>query len=255
MLIGGLCPAVDRSGKVLRVNSGDDNTGAEASVEVVNPWEERKDRGRVSALAATLILLATSPRRFFEATKPEAGIWGPLFFAGLVGIISVLLNGVVLTVLTFAFPEPAVELLHRMEIATNRSQLAGPEDLPFGPALNLLIILQLLLLTSPLVFVLALLTLLVYGGIVHLLLIVTRTPRPRGFRGTWVAICYANGAGVLGIVPFAGDLAAAVCGAVLFGIGLHVVQGAGVVRAAILASILPMLALLGLLARFIVPSL
>lgn len=237
---------------LLLVNLDDDSTGTRAEADIVNPWEERKDRGRMVALGTTLGLLATSPRRFFEATRPEAGIWGPLFFAGLVGIISVLLNGVVLTVLTFAFPEPAVELLHRMEITTDQSRWAGPEDLPFGPALNLLIILQLLLLTSPIVFLFALLTLLVYGGLVHLLLIVTRTPRPHGFRGTWVAICYANGAGVLSIVPFAGDLAATMGSAVLFGIGLRVVQGAGVVRAAILASILPLLALLTLLARFFI---
>lgn len=218
-------------------------------VDVVNPWEERKDRGRVSALVASLFLLATSPRRFFESVRAETGIWGPLLFVGLVTVISILLNGVILTIMTLTLPEPALELLYLSEVSVDPSPISGQQELPFGPVLNALIILQALMFLLPVFFALTLFFMLLFGALVHLLLVVTRTPRPHGFRGTWAALCYANGAGLLAIIPFVGDIASVVCAAILFGIGLRFVQGVGVVRATVLASILPLFALLGLLAR------
>ncbi len=231
------------------MNYGDDSTGTQDGPEVVNPWEERKDRGRVSALGASLGLLATAPRRFFEGTKPDAGIWGPLLFVGLITVVLVFLDGVVLAILTLTLPEPALELIYRMELWTDRSAFSGPDELPFefGPALNALIFLQSLLLVLPVIFAATLIVMLIVGALVHLLLVVTHTRRPHGIRGTWAAICYANGASLLGIVPVAGDIAAVVWTAVLFAIGLRVVQGIGAMRAALLAPILPLLWFLGLL--------
>ena len=231
------------------MNSGDDSTGVRNGAEVVNPWEERKDLGSVSAFLATLALLTTAPRKFFEGTRPDAGIWGPLLFVGLITIIGVLLNAVILTILSFALPEPAVELLYQMEISTDASQFASSDELPFGPTLSALIIIQVLLLLLPVIFALTLFFMLLFGGLVHLLLIVTRTPRRHGFRGTWAVLCFANGAFLLSIVPFAGDLVSVICTAALFGLGLRVIQGVGVVRAVVLSSILPLFALLSLLAR------
>ncbi len=229
------------------MNSGDDSTGTGRDAATVNPWEERKDRGRVSALAASLVLLATAPRRFFEGTRPDAGIWSPLLFVGLVFVIYVVLGSAVFTVLILTLPEQTLELVNTMAFRTDPSQFPNLEELPFGPTLTFLIGFQILLLLLPVIFAGALIATLIGGSLVHLLLVVTGTSRPHGFRGTWVAICYANGATLLGIVPIAGDILATVCGAVLFGIGLHVVQRVGVLRAAILASILPLLSLLGLL--------
>lgn len=229
------------------MNSGDDSTGADAAVEIVNPWEERKDRGRFSALVASLVLLATTPRKFFEGTRPDAGIWGPLFFVGLTTVIYLVLGGVVLTVLIPTLPEQAMEFVYQTALRVDPSQFPTAEELPFGTTLIVLIGFQVLLLLLPVLVAVTLIATLIVGLLVHVLLVVTRTSRPHGFRGTWVAICYANGAALLGVVPVAGDVLAAVCGAVLFGIGLHVVQQVGVVRAAILASILPLLTVLGLL--------
>ncbi len=231
------------------MNSGDDNTGARSGAAAVNPWEERRDRGRVSAFVASLRLLATAPRRFFEGTRADAGIWGPLLFVGLVTVVLVLLEGVVLTILTLTLPEPALDFVYRMDPWVDRAAFAGSDEIPFdfGPGLNALIFLQSLLLILPLIFAATLIMTLIVGALVHLLLVVTRTRRPHGFRGTWAAICYANGAVLLGIVPVAGYTLSVVCTAALFGIGLHVVQGVGAMRAAILASTLPLLTFLGLL--------
>lgn len=229
------------------MNSGDDSTGAEASVEVVNPWEERKDRGRFSALIASLALLATAPRKFFEGTRPDAGIWGPLFFVGLVTLIYMVLGSVVFTVLILTLPDQALEFVYQTVWQIDPSQFPTAEQLPFGTTLTVLVGFQLLLLALPALFALTLIAMLIVGSLVHLLLVVTRTSRPHGFRGTWVAICYANGATLLGIVPIAGEILATVVSAVLFGIGLHVVQQVGVARAAVLASILPLLTALAVL--------
>ena len=232
------------------MNSGDDSTGTGRDAATVNPWEERKDRGRVAAFVAALVLLATAPGKFFEGTRADAGIWGPLLFVGLTTVVFVFLDGVVFTILILALPESALELANRLEVWSDRSAwFSGFDELPFefGPVLNAFIILQSLLLFLPVLFGLTLIGALISGALVHLLLVVTRTPRPHGFRGTWAAICYANGAILLGIVPVAGDFVALVWSAALFGIGLHVVQRVGVLRAAILASILPLLSLLGAL--------
>ena len=229
------------------MNSGDDSTGADAGVDVVNPWEERKDRGQFSALVASLVLLATAPRKFFEGARPNAGIWGPLWFVGLITVIYIVLGGVVLSVLILALPEQALEFVYQTAWRVDPSQFPTAQELPFGTTLSVLIGFQILLLALPLVVAVTLIATLIAGSLVHLLLVVTRTSRPHGFRGTWVAICYANGAALLGIVPIAGDVLATVCSAVLFGIGLHVVQRVGVIRATVLASILPLLTILGLL--------
>ena len=236
------------------MNSGDDNTGAAAGIEVVNPWEERKDRGRFSALIASLVLLATAPRKFFEGTRPDAGIWGPLFFVGLVTVIYMVLGGAVVAVLILTLPDEALEFIQQMAFWVDWSQFPTAEELPFGTTLTVLIIFQVLLLALPVIFAFTMIATLITGSVVHLLLVVTRTSRPHGFRGTWVAICYANGAIILGIVPVAGDVVSVVCSAVLFGIGLHVVQQVGVARAAVLASILPVLTALAVLTPRLVGS-
>ena len=231
------------------MNSGDDSTSVDAGVEIVNPWEERKDRGRFAALVASLALLATAPRRFFKGTRADAGIWGPLLFVGLITVILVVLDGVAFTVLSLVLPEPAREVVFGVNLWPDRSAFSGFDELPydFGPVLNALIFLQSVLLVLPLIFAATLILMLLVGAFVHLLLVVTRTQRPHGFRGTWTALCYANGASLAGIVPVAGDIAAIVWTATLFGIGLHVVQRVGVVRAVVLASILPLLTFLSLL--------
>ena len=229
------------------MNSGDDSTGVRNGTGVVNPWEERKDRGRVSAFVASLVLLATSPRKFFEGTRADAGWWGPLVFAGLVLTLGFFLNGLVLIVLALTLPDAALELVNRMELLGEPAEVSGLEGFPFLQQILPFLGLQLLLLALPFVFVLSLLGPFISAAFLHLLLIVTRSPRPEGFRGTWVAAGYAAGAFLLNAVPVAGDILAIVGSAGLFAVGLHVLQGVKASRAALLAAILPLLLFVGAL--------
>ncbi len=220
----------------------------------VNPWEERRDRGRVAAIAECIRLLATSPRSFFRSVDPQAGIRSPLLFIGLVGIVSVLANAVVVTVLGITLPEAAADLLLRTEGQSNSWPPASQPDMPFGAILTSAIMLQAFVLLLPVVFVLMVLVMLVFGVLVHLLLVVTRTPRPQGFRGTFAVLCYASATNILAVIPFAGDMVSAIAGAALFAIGIEVVHGVGRVRAAVLSSIYPLLALLNLVQRLTADS-
>ncbi len=227
------------------MSSGDVNVNG--GVEVVNPWEERKDRGRVSALLSTLALLAASPREFFEATRVEAGWRGPLLFAGLVVTLGVLLEGLVLVVLALTLPDPTWALINRLELFDDPATVSGLEGIPFLEQILPFLGLQLLLLSLPFVFVFSPLVPLVCGGFLHLLLIVTRSPRPRGFRGTWVAASYAASAFLLSAVPVAGDILVIFGSAGLFAVGLNALQGIKASKAVLLAGILPLLLVVGAL--------
>ena len=221
------------------MNSGDDSTGAQAGTAVVNPWEERKDRGLATALLASLGLLATVPRRFFEGTRNDAGAWDALLFAGLVSALSVLLNVLVLAILTVTLPEPALDIVHRTEIWGNPFDYGGtPDGAALSDSLSAFVGLQATLLLLPVIFLLSLAGVLIAAGVGHVLLVLTRTPRPHGFRGTLTAACYANGATLLAALPLAGDILGGLGTAVLFALGLYVLQKATALRAAVVATIL-----------------
>ena len=224
------------------MNSGHTTTGHHGGPGASNPWQERKDRGLAASLFASLGLLAVAPRRFFEDTRGDAGIWSPLLFTGLVSTLAVLLNQLVLTVLTVTVSEPARDLVHRAEIWSGPFRITeGLDQTSFGDALQALASLQALLLVLPAIFVLTLIVTLFSSAFTHVFLLLTRTPRAHGFRGTWAVACYANGAAMLGAVPVAGDFLSVICTTALFAVGLHVVQGIGALRATLFATILPLL--------------
>ena len=238
----------DRSGSLLSVNLGDDSTGAPGAAETSNPWQERKDRGLAAALFASLGLLATAPRRFFAETRVGARVWGPLLFAGLVSALSVLLNVLIFAILAVTLPEPALDLVDRMEVWGSPFDYgSAPDGTALPNTLRVFVGLQATLLLLPVIFLVSLAGVLITAGVGHVLLVLTRTSRPHGFRGTLTAACYANSAALLAALPLAGDILSGLGTAVLFALGLYVLQGATAVRAAVVAAILALLALSPLL--------
>lgn len=208
----------------------------------------------MSALVSALALLASSPREFFGRTRVDAGWWGPLLFAGLASTVGFLLNGLVLFVLALTLPDAAFELVNRMEVFDRQADISGLEGTSFLQQILPFLGLQILLLLLPFVFAVSLLGPLLSAGFVHLLLMVTRSPRPNGFRGTWVAACYAAGAFLLSAVPVAGDVLAVIGSAGLFAVGLHALQGVPVLRAFLLVSILPLLLSVGTLLEIVLAA-
>ncbi len=224
------------------MNSGDDSTGARSGPAVSNPWQERKDRGLAAALLGSLGLLATAPRRFFEGTRADAGVWGPLLFAGLVAALSVLLNVLVLAILAVTLPEAAFDLVNRMEVWGSPIG-PTPDGTALPNTLRAFVGLQVTLLLLPVIFLSSLAVVLTIAGVGHVLLVLTRTPRPHGFRGTLSAACYASGASLLAALPIAGDILSSLGTAAVFALGLYVLQGATAFRAAMVATILALLTL------------
>jgi len=229
------------------VSTGDEADAAQGLNEASNPWQERDERGLANALAASVRLLVVAPRRLFRAIGDNVGIWPPLFFAALVAAAAMILNGVLLTVLAAALPEPAFDFVQRTELWNPQVRAEGLTESPLSDFLLAFLGLQAVLIFLPVVLFAAFLVSIVTCGGIHLLMKVTRTPSRHGFRGTWTASCYASGIGIVAPVPVIGDPLAIAWGAVLFALGLRVVQGLSTVRAALFAAILPLLQLLSLL--------
>ena len=169
-----------------------------------------------------------------------------MLFAGLVTTLGVVLEAIGLTILAVTLPERALDLVNRMEISSNEITIGGLGS-ALSTGISAFLGLQVLLLLLPVIFLFSLILPLLGAGLVHVLLVLTRTPRRHGFRCTWIVACYAAGANLLGAVPVAGDILGIICNAALFAIGLHILQGVSARRAAMFASIAPLLLLLSFL--------
>lgn len=179
------------------------------------PWEERQRYGVLTALYLTLRDVLFSPAVFFGRMPPRAGLWQPLLFAIVVGVISAF----------FAW---------MWSLAGSSLQVLMQEDM--GRLLGGPLYSGLFWLFSPLwIFMLVLLR----AGIVHLGLLLLGDGK-LGFEATLRAVAYSDAVWILVLVPFCGHLAAVVWGTFLAILGLQRLHQCDVWRAS-LAVLLPMM--------------
>ncbi len=228
---------------LLAVSARDDNAVSATVDGPWNPWQERKDLGLVAGLLGALRLLATAPRRFLEGTRVEAGLWGPFLFAGLVSLLAMAANALVLAIVAATLSGEGRDLVLRMEVWNDAAEVGTNGEISFPEPLRFLLGFQVVLLLFPLLFLFILFGVLLNGALIHVLMILSRTRRTHGFRATVVAACYTAGAAPLGVIPVVGDILSLVAMAVLFSLGLRVLQGVSAVRAGVLGSIGPVLVL------------
>jgi hypothetical protein len=172
--------------------------GARAATPAVwsNPWEQRGERGRIAAFAETLQESLFRPTAFFRRTSPEGGVGAALWYAVIVGTLSLAVAVLWQRALGGRIPlETMGPFPHFFE---SRAALAGLSVfLPFGVALGNI----------------------VWAAVMHVSLAILGGAR--GSYGTTLkAVCYSSSATAFNVFP--------VCGAAIGAVWQVAVQVIGV---------------------------
>ncbi|MHB8079445.1 MAG: YIP1 family protein [Candidatus Krumholzibacteriia bacterium] len=182
------------------------------------PWEERERYGFLNALYLTTRDVLGSPERFYARVPPRGGLWQPLLFALVVGILSAFLDWM------WTLAASSLRILMEEDVARLlRGQLSSGFAFIMSPGI-------------------AFATVFVQAGVVHLCLLLMDGAR-NGFAATFRAVAYAQAVWILAALPFCGNVVALFWGAVVTIIGLRRLHGTTTWRA-VLAVSLPMIACL-----------
>ncbi len=174
------------------------------------PWERRKTLGFVAGLTETTQQVLTSPEAFFRRlAATAAGIGDPLFYAVIVGYIGLVATSVYNAVFNATFGSAFSNLGDHPEFARFLPLVQGG----LGLVVNLVL--------GPIIIAV---TLFIWAGILHLLLLLLGGGA-RGFEATFRVLAYASASNLFQIVPMCGSLIGAVYGIVLAIIGLSAVHG------------------------------
>jgi hypothetical protein len=168
------------------------------------PWERRAESGAFQGLVETVRRLMVEPAAAIAVARRRGDLWSPLSYAVLLVLAGVL-----------------AERIWGLLIGTSLLELMPPqlrEKAAFGFALSGIG----LVVTLVVVPVLALVMLFVYGGVVHLFLMLYGGTRDSdtGYEGTVRALAWSTTSQLGQLVPFAGGLVALVWGIVLQTIAL-----------------------------------
>lgn len=187
-----------------------------------HPWQEREDRGYPRAFVETVWAALRSPRAFFAATSGRHGIGGPLLFGVTAGALGEILQFLLIVPLA-ALLTPLFDLL-ALEVPPLEIGFLDLSTLP-NWALPLLGC-QGVFLLVPVVVVMYVVLLFVFGGFTHLALRLLGGLRDssEGFAGTFAVTCYTMAAFPAQMIPVLGDLVFMVLLVILQSIGLRVVH-------------------------------
>ncbi|MBW2048282.1 MAG: YIP1 family protein [Deltaproteobacteria bacterium] len=193
--------------------SGQDNT--EETLVGGTPWENRAETGLVKGIWRTFRDALFSPSRFFREQSTEEGIREPFAFGLLAGAVGHML-GIFWPVLMMS---------------------AG--IFPFGDTLfghlSAGLIFLVMLVAVP---VSVTLTMFLYSGVLHLLLLITRGGDKR-FQGTFRVVAYSQAAQAWDLVPVVGGWIGSIWQVVIQVIGLREVHRTSYLRV-LTAFLLPM---------------
>jgi hypothetical protein len=180
------------------------------------PWDRRGEIGFFTALVDTTLQVLSKPREFYRRMAPAAGLGGPLLYAVLVGYVGLLATA-------------TYDAIFQTLIGSE------PPDLGLGPEFDRMLAMMeggpgllVQVLVGP--FALAA-GLFVTAGLNHLALMLLGGAS-RGFEATFRVGAFSKAASVISLVPMCGPFVAIVWSAVATIIGLQVVHGTTLAKAA-----------------------
>ena len=149
------------------------------------PWDDRGEIGFLSAFLSTCMLTLNRPTEFFRTRTMEPGLFGPLFFAWIIGLITTWISlgwQVVLPWDMFgeAYEQQNIELFENVTLYTS---LFAPVIVPI--------------------------TLILSAGIIHLFLSILGSAN-QGFEETFKAVSYSQAPSFLVVIPYAGGFIATI---------------------------------------------
>jgi hypothetical protein len=179
--------------------------------ENLPPWEDRANYSLITGFLQTIPQVMTAPGRFFTDHPVRRGLWGPVTFGVVIGVISAIAEWIWSHVFT-GFERNLLELLGEDYDVTPAEAWIEEFAEGFG------------VLASPL---LALVGVFLVAGMVHLGVMLMSSNRDRGFEATLRATAYASGATILSLIPMCGDLVGMVWMLVVAVIGVRQMHGIG----------------------------
>lgn len=188
------------------------------------PWEDRSRYGLVTGFLNTIPQVMTSPGRFFADHPVRHGLWGPVTFGVLIGVMSSVAEWMWSRVFS-GFDQSLYAILGEEYAMTGREEAIAAFIQGFGVLLSPLMALIVLLLTA---------------GLVHLGVMLLASDRNNGFEATLRATAYAGAASILSLVPVCGSGVGSIWALVIAIIGVRALHGMGTGRAlvAVLAPLL-----------------
>ncbi len=191
--------------------------------EKLPPWEDRANYGLIAGFLNTIPQVMTAPGRFFTDHPTRRGLWGPVSFGVVMGVLVAIAEWIWSRVFT-GFENSMYELLG------DDYEVSPVEDavIAFFESFGVF--------ASP---VLTLIMIFVVAGLVHLGVMLVSSNRDRGFEATLRATTYANAATVLSLVPICGSGVGAIWTLVIAVIGVRQIHGLGT-GAALFAVLAPM---------------
>ncbi len=179
------------------------------------PWEDRQRFGFLNGLYLTIREVLFAPDRFFTRMPTRLGLWQPLLFAIIVGMISTFFDWM------WSLAGSSLRVLVENDVLRLlRNQFFSAGMFVFSPALLFAEIF-------------------VRAGLVHVCLMLVEGNRS-GFEATFRVAAYTEAVWIISIFPVCGNAAALIWGTALAVVGLRRVHQTDTWRA-MLAVLLPLL--------------